>query len=182
MGFTLVPPKPEFPFLLPPAPRAYPLPVPKRGRVKLLSVRNLVAEANALSDEETELDEAMMAIKNRGASWLIPLGRRHTVMEERADQQGGSSDGSSSPSDPGSDNNGSDGDDASGGEDDEGEEQDLDAAMENLDGDGDEDEDGDEDGSGEEEDEEEDEEPGEVGSGYESPDAGPAARFQYHGR
>ena len=58
---SLIPPAPIFPFLLPPAPQSHPTPLPRGKRVKLLSRRNLVAEANDLSDEEQEVDEAVSA-------------------------------------------------------------------------------------------------------------------------
>lgn len=64
---TLIPPLPIFPFLLPPPPQPHPTPLPTRGRVKLLSRRNLVAEANDLSDEEAEIDDAV------SLNWFIRI-------------------------------------------------------------------------------------------------------------
>ncbi|KAG8877143.1 hypothetical protein FRB98_006860 [Tulasnella sp. 332] len=170
---SLVPPYPLFPFLLPPAPRPHPMPpapISRGGRrTKLLSRRNLVQEANDLSDEEAEVDDTLLAVRNRGASFLIPLGKRHTLVEERADAS--SSDGTSSGE--GSQAGEGEAEDEEGGEDDEGdddeegddddddeeedEEHDLDEDMENLD-----DEEGDDDGDGEGDDDDEDED-GELG-------------------
>ncbi|KAG9018941.1 hypothetical protein FRB90_008135 [Tulasnella sp. 427] len=164
---TIVPPPPEFPFLLPPPPRPHPTPLPGRGPVKLLSRRNLVQEAIDLSDEEAEVDEALLAIRNRGAAFLIPLGKRYTLMEERADLQAGS-DSTSSEMEGGSEHGESPVEE---GEEEEEEEHDLDASMENLDED-------DEEEDGEEEGEEDDEEGGEDdgSSGYESPEPEPLRR------
>ncbi len=62
-----------------------------------------MAEANDLSDEEGEVDDSvsrfpvdlrcrlirrrakLLAIRNRGASFLIPLGKKLTLLEEQAD-------------------------------------------------------------------------------------------------
>ncbi|KAG8898910.1 hypothetical protein FRB99_007070 [Tulasnella sp. 403] len=167
LAFTLIPPVPEFPFLLPPPPQPHPTPLPSHRRIKLLSKRSLVTEANDLSDEEAEVDDALLAVRNRGAAFLIPLGKRHTLMEERADLQV-SSDGSSTEMDAASERGGSQAEDAE-GEPDLEEEQDLDASMENLDEE-EEEEEVDDDDEGEEE-EEEEEEDDSLASGYESPGA-----------
>lgn len=65
---SVIPPLPLFPFLLPPAPRPSPMPPAplSRGgrRIKLLSRRNLVQEANDLSDEEAEVDDTVTPMQN----------------------------------------------------------------------------------------------------------------------
>ncbi|KAG8973579.1 hypothetical protein FRC05_008648 [Tulasnella sp. 425] len=166
---TVVPPPPEFPFLLPPPPRPHPTPLPGRGHVKLLSRRNLVQEAHDLSDEEAEVDDALLAVRNRGASFLIPLGKRYTLLEERADLQAGS-DSTSTEMDGGSEHGESPAEDGDG--EDEEEEHDLDASMENLDEEDEEDDE--EEDEGEDDDEEAEEDDG--SSEYESPEPEPLRR------
>ncbi|KAG8929320.1 hypothetical protein FRC03_008144 [Tulasnella sp. 419] len=144
---SIIPSAPAFPFILPQQPQPHPTPLPGSGKVKLSSRRNLEQEANDLSDEEAEVDDALLFIRNRGANYLIPLGRRHTLMEERADAQGDSDSSGASGSDAG----GSDHNDDSAEEEEEEEAADLDADMEDLDRETDDEDDAEEDDGDEEE-------------------------------
>ncbi|OAX44595.1 hypothetical protein K503DRAFT_795226 [Rhizopogon vinicolor AM-OR11-026] len=82
---TLVPRPPVIPLVLPRAPQVNPTPLPKLdrypGRMDLR--RDFQREIEDLSDEETELEDSTLAIRNRGFPWLIPIGRRTTQLEEK---------------------------------------------------------------------------------------------------
>jgi len=100
---TLIPPMPSFPFLLPDPPQPHPMPLSSRGGyVRFSSRRDLHQEADDLSDEEAEVEDAMQDIKHWGESFLIPLGKQMTLEDEKADEndssEGESSDHSPAPS------------------------------------------------------------------------------------
>ncbi|KAL0581417.1 hypothetical protein V5O48_000571 [Marasmius crinis-equi] len=83
---------------------------------------------NDLSDEEKELEDINISIRNRGYAYMIPIGRTLTIQEEKNDadeeSEGGSETGESANGPP------------SGLEDDADTTQDLDAEMEDMDDDG----------------------------------------------
>ncbi|KIK58286.1 hypothetical protein GYMLUDRAFT_246306 [Collybiopsis luxurians FD-317 M1] len=147
---TLLPRPQLFPRLLPDAPPVKPMPLPKGPSVNVSGNanenesertyvgyghmnrwRNLQAEMDELSDEETQMEELGLAVQHRGFSFLVPIGKTLTVMEEKNDADEDESEESASA--------------ASGGPpsimEDEGEgdnesTQDLDASMEDLDEEG----------------------------------------------
>ncbi|KAI6045565.1 hypothetical protein EDC04DRAFT_3053920 [Pisolithus marmoratus] len=124
---TLIPRPPLIPLVLPKAPHFGPVPLPKRDRFygRLSTRRDLEREMNDLSDEEGDLEESNLEVRNRGFSWYIPIGRHATQLEEKNDAEDdseGSESGQSgdhSPSANGEEN------DESGA--------DLDAGMEDMD-------------------------------------------------
>ncbi|KAF9042683.1 hypothetical protein BDP27DRAFT_1434968 [Rhodocollybia butyracea] len=145
---TLIPRPPLFPRLLPEAPLAHPLPLPPAPSVDIFEGyspgvyghlnhrRNLQREMDELSEEESELDDLSSVIQQRGHSFLVPIGKTLTALEEKNDADEDESEESASAA-SGTDGPPSvmeDGD----GENDESE-QDLDASMEDLDEEGDED-------------------------------------------
>jgi len=75
----------------PPRPHHMPLPPPGRGPRRINDRRDLVQEIDDLSDEENELDDMRNEIKNRGSSWLIPIGKQLTLQEEKNDASSSSS-------------------------------------------------------------------------------------------
>ncbi|KAG6820649.1 hypothetical protein H0H93_013848 [Arthromyces matolae] len=83
---TLLPKEPRFPHCLPRPPQPHPKPLPNR-RVygNLNAVRDLNREMEDLSDEENELEDINLAIHNRGAGFLVPIGRNLTQQEEKND-------------------------------------------------------------------------------------------------
>ncbi|GJJ12514.1 hypothetical protein Clacol_006757 [Clathrus columnatus] len=118
---TLIPQLPIFLDALPSPPQPHPKPLAPLGRApkRINDYRDLFQELEDLSEEETERNE----IKNRGVSWLVPLGRQQTLQEEK-------NDASLSPSEAGSVSNGP----PSNGDDNENDSvQDLDASMLDLD-------------------------------------------------
>ncbi|KAG1724758.1 uncharacterized protein EDB91DRAFT_120716 [Suillus paluster] len=125
---TLVPRPPLLPLVLPRAPLVLPTPLPKLDRYpgRMDNRRDLQREIEDLSDEENELEDANLAIRNRGFQWLIPIGRHTTQLEEKNeaedDSEGsdtGQSNGAPSINEDGEEN------DESG--------PDLDASMEDMD-------------------------------------------------
>ncbi|KAI0957769.1 hypothetical protein AcW1_006050 [Taiwanofungus camphoratus] len=84
---TVLPRSLLFPNLLPKPPQPHPTPLPKIGQRygRLNSRRDLLREMEDLSDEEDELDELNLDIKNRGFNFLIPIGRTFTQHEEKND-------------------------------------------------------------------------------------------------
>ncbi|CCA73994.1 hypothetical protein PIIN_07948 [Serendipita indica DSM 11827] len=152
---TFVGRDPPLPIFVPPLYRPYPLPKRRHPPEELgdVRVRELYDEARDLSDEELELEERYGDLKNRGFNYLIPLGKTLTLREEQIDLQAASDSASEAPEQPEEASVENDAAPAEGGE---GEEQDLDAELEDLDeGDGDEEE---EDDSQEEDNSQEDEE------------------------
>ncbi|ESK93345.1 hypothetical protein Moror_14499 [Moniliophthora roreri MCA 2997] len=131
---TVLPRPQVFPRLLPhlPQPHVLPLPNSTKGNYgKMKERRDLQREMNELSDEEKELEDINISIRNKGYSYMIPIGRTLTIQEEKNDAED-ESEGASSSSESG---NGP----PSGLEDEADNEstQDLDADMEDLDEDGD---------------------------------------------
>ncbi|KAF4576295.1 hypothetical protein AB1N83_003087 [Pleurotus pulmonarius] len=149
---TVLPRDPIFPLLLPTPPQPHPVPYQKSTNLdNVIRRRNLEKEMDELSDEENELEDMNLLVRNRGFNFLIPIGRTVTQQEERNDADD-ESDESSSEEGGGAVSVGEDdGDNDSG--------QDLDASMEDMDGD--EEEDTDEDEMADDEDEYE-EEPSDV--------------------
>ncbi|PPQ75372.1 hypothetical protein CVT24_013155 [Panaeolus cyanescens] len=120
---SLIPKDPFFPLLLPQPPQPHPVPLPplpKYGYVN--GLRDLQRQLDELSDEENELEDLNLAVRNRGFNFLIPIGRNLTRQEEKNDAEEDSDDDSVqdgvSPTDEGEN-------DESG--------HDLDADMEDLD-------------------------------------------------
>ncbi|KAJ3550970.1 hypothetical protein NMY22_g93 [Coprinellus aureogranulatus] len=81
----------KFPPLLPKPPQPHPIPLPPRRGPNvygnLNQVRDLVREMEDLSDEEAEVDALAMNVNNRGFSYLIPIGRTLTQLEEKNDAE-----------------------------------------------------------------------------------------------
>ncbi|KDQ07254.1 hypothetical protein BOTBODRAFT_38956, partial [Botryobasidium botryosum FD-172 SS1] len=130
---TLIQNLPTFPYLLPPLPQPHPTPLPLSGKVLTIERRDFVRDAEDLSDEEVELEDTLAAIKKRGESFLIPLGKVLTAMEEKADMST-----TAAASDSASDHSHGDPEDheneVAGPEESENEEvEDLDADMQNFD-------------------------------------------------
>ncbi|KAI0263362.1 hypothetical protein BC834DRAFT_886940 [Gloeopeniophorella convolvens] len=135
---TVLPRPPLFPMLMPRPPQPHPLPlaVPGRPPGRLVLRRDLAQEMDDLSDEEAELEDTTLEVKNRGYGFLVPIGKMFTQHEEKNDADEGSdvdeSGRSSRPESPTDDGDGEG--DGEGDEDaDEDEGLDLDADMEDLD-------------------------------------------------
>ncbi|CCM03629.1 uncharacterized protein FIBRA_05773 [Fibroporia radiculosa] len=132
---TILPRSPHFPLLLPKPPQPHPVPLPKHDQRtgRLNSLRDLQREMDDLSDEEEEIVDMREDIRNRGFSFLVPIGRTFTRHEEKndasADELSDDSDGSEGSEDE---------DSPSIMEDEENDtaEEDLDADMEDLDEEG----------------------------------------------
>lgn len=81
--------KPDlFPHLRPELPRPYPTPLPKRGGrlpTRIPLSRDIWREMDDLSEEENDLEDMTDNIRNRGYTWLIPMGRTLTQQEEKND-------------------------------------------------------------------------------------------------
>jgi len=93
-----------------------------------------------LSDEEAELDDNTIEVKNRGYGFLIPLGKMLTQHEEKNDADDGSevdesarSSHPESPTDEGEGDGDGDGEGEGEGEEDEDGGMDLDAELEDMD-------------------------------------------------
>ncbi|KAA1469428.1 hypothetical protein DENSPDRAFT_835048 [Dentipellis sp. KUC8613] len=130
---TVIPRPPIFPRLLPKPPQPHPIPLDRSGRwaERVYPRRDLAQEMDDLSDEENELEDITLDIKNRGYNSMIPIGKMFTQYEEKNDADDGSEGDDSRSSHP--DSQGS----ASEEEGDESEEEeeggDLDADMEDMD-------------------------------------------------
>ncbi|KAF9067559.1 hypothetical protein BDP27DRAFT_1328575 [Rhodocollybia butyracea] len=150
---TLIPRPPLFPRLLPEPPKTHPLPLPPGPPINIRSYipdhyspgvyghlnhrRDLQREMDELSEEESELDDLSLVIQQRGHSFLVPIGKTLTALEEKNDADEDESEESASA---GSGTNGPPSvmeDDGDGENDESG--RDLDASMEDLDEEGDED-------------------------------------------
>ncbi|KAI0320753.1 hypothetical protein OF83DRAFT_1162256 [Amylostereum chailletii] len=132
---TVLPRPPVFPTLLPRPPQPHPVPPTRdgRNRGRLRQPRDWVQDMDDLSDEEAELEDVTSDIKNRGYSFLIPIGRTYTQHEEKNDADDGTEVDDSERS---SRNNSPVATDEAEEEDEEEEEEegeDLDADMEDLD-------------------------------------------------
>ncbi|KAH9035336.1 hypothetical protein EDB85DRAFT_2132867 [Lactarius pseudohatsudake] len=136
---TVLPRPPLFPTLMPRAHQPYPTPltVPGRPMGRLILRRDFVQEMDDLSEEEAELEDNTLEVKNRGYGFLVPIGKVLTQHEEKNDVRG------SFPAhfvfDDGEGDGDGDGDVTADGED-EGEEDedggmDLDAEIEDMDDD-----------------------------------------------
>ncbi|KAG0694990.1 hypothetical protein DFH29DRAFT_814658 [Suillus ampliporus] len=79
---TLVPRPSTLPLVLPRAPRVNPTPIPKIDRYPGRMNRDLQREMDDLSDEEKEIEDDNIVIRDRGFRWLIPIGRHTTQLEE----------------------------------------------------------------------------------------------------
>ncbi|OJT01599.1 hypothetical protein TRAPUB_7941 [Trametes pubescens] len=130
---TVLPRSPIFPRLLPLPPHPHPIPpAPSmQRRERFINYRDLWREMEELSDEENAVDDQMLEIKNRGYSFLIPIGRTWTQHEEKNDAED-ASEGSEGTEHTGDNNSLMDEDENSTEEEDE-EDQDLDADMEDMD-------------------------------------------------
>jgi len=97
---TVLPRPDEFPHLLPKPPQPHPTPLPKSGHSggRLNARRDLQREMDDLSDEENELEDINMLIRNRGYNFLIPIGRTLTQQEEKNDADEDSEDSESGQS------------------------------------------------------------------------------------
>ncbi|KAJ8594301.1 hypothetical protein M405DRAFT_878842 [Rhizopogon salebrosus TDB-379] len=129
---TLVPRPPVIPLVLPRAPYVNPSPLPKLDRYpgRMDIRRDFQREIEDLSDEETELEEATIAIRDRGFQWLIPIGRHTTKQEEKneaEDESEGSDTGQSGGGAPSVNEDGEENDESG---------PDLDASMEDMDEEG----------------------------------------------
>ncbi|KAG7095226.1 hypothetical protein E1B28_006001 [Marasmius oreades] len=127
---TVLPRPQVFPRLLVDPPQPHPVPLPACGKGNygnLKARRDLQREMNELSDEEKELEDLNISIRNRGYTYMIPIGRTLTIQEEKNDadeeSEGASETGESGNGGPPS------GDDAD-------TTQDLDAEMEDMDEEG----------------------------------------------
>ncbi|KAH7906158.1 hypothetical protein BJ138DRAFT_1163293 [Hygrophoropsis aurantiaca] len=124
---TLIPRPLIVPLVLPNPPQPNPAPLPKANRFpgRMNNRRDLQHEMDDLSDEENELEEINMRIRNQGFDSIIPIGRVTTQMEEKNDAEDDDDDsdtgqsGGGAPSVTGEEN------------DDSG--PDLDASMEDMD-------------------------------------------------
>ncbi|KAH8099533.1 hypothetical protein BXZ70DRAFT_1008940 [Cristinia sonorae] len=132
---TILPPSPNFPRLLPQPPLRHPTPLPPYHSTPsgMKYRRNLIREMDDLSEEETELVELNDDIRQRGAGFLVPIGRALTQTEEKNDADEASDDDADDD-----DDDESNGDDDEGDDDDDEEEaeQDLDADMDDMDEEG----------------------------------------------
>ncbi|KAI0042695.1 hypothetical protein FA95DRAFT_1609991 [Auriscalpium vulgare] len=133
---TVIPRPPLFPTLLPRPPQPHPIPLPRPGRApdRINTRRDLVQEMDDLSDEEAELEEITLDVKNRGYSFLVPIGKVLTQHEEKNDADEGSGDDdsarSSRPETPVSRSSEGEGEDE---DEDEEDGADLDDEMEDMD-------------------------------------------------
>ncbi|KAI9508271.1 hypothetical protein F5148DRAFT_1284213 [Russula earlei] len=89
---TVLPRPPLFPTLLPRPRQPYPTPLatPGRRRGRLILTRDLAQEMDDLSNEEAELEDSTLEIKNRGYGFLVPIGKLMTQHEEKNDVEDGS--------------------------------------------------------------------------------------------
>ncbi|KAF8891253.1 hypothetical protein BD779DRAFT_191925 [Infundibulicybe gibba] len=99
---TLIPRQQRFPHLMPKPPQPHPVPTPKHVRAygHLNAVRDLQREMDDLSDEESELEDINLSIHKRGFSFLIPIGRSLTQLEEKNDADDTEDSGSDQSGDP----------------------------------------------------------------------------------
>ncbi|KAG2135233.1 uncharacterized protein EDB93DRAFT_1339687 [Suillus bovinus] len=128
---TLVPRPPTIPLVLPRAPQVNPTPLPKLDRYpgRMDTRRDLQREIDDLSDEENELEDSNLVIRNRGFQWLVPIGRHTTQLEEKneAEDDSDGSDTGQSGGGPSINEDGEENDDSGA---------DLDASMEDMDEEG----------------------------------------------
>ncbi|KAH8980333.1 hypothetical protein EDB86DRAFT_2980548 [Lactarius hatsudake] len=84
---TVLPRPPLFPTLMPRAHQPYPTPltVPGRPMGRLILRRDFVQEMDDLSEEEAELEDNTLEVKNRGYGFLVPIGKMLTQHEEKND-------------------------------------------------------------------------------------------------
>ncbi|KAG0695189.1 hypothetical protein DFH29DRAFT_814436 [Suillus ampliporus] len=123
---TLVPRPSTLPLVLPRAPRVNPTPIPKIDRYPGRMNRDLQREMDDLSDEEKEIEDDNIVIRDRGFRWLIPIGRHTTQLEEMNEAEDDSEDSDTGQSGGGpSINEDGEENDESG--------PDLDASMEDMD-------------------------------------------------
>ncbi|KAH7889617.1 hypothetical protein F5I97DRAFT_1845752 [Phlebopus sp. FC_14] len=124
---TLIPRPAVIPLVLPKAPHVGPTPLPKADRFqgRLNHRRELQREIDDLSDEENDLEDCNMHVRNRGFMWYIPIGRHTTQLEEKNDAEDDSEGTESGHSDEGSPPINGEENDESG--------PDLDASMEDMD-------------------------------------------------
>ncbi|KAI0302270.1 hypothetical protein BC826DRAFT_1101865 [Russula brevipes] len=131
---------------MPRPPQLYPTPLAVRGSRagRLILRRDLVQEMDDLSDEEVELEDSTLEVKNRGYGFLVPIGRMLTQHEEKNDAEDGSdldeSARSSRPESPTDEGDGDgdgnvegEGEGEGEGEEDEDGVMDLDAELEDMD-------------------------------------------------
>ncbi|KAF4615413.1 hypothetical protein D9613_002718 [Agrocybe pediades] len=125
---TLIPRDPHFPRLLPKVPQPHPVPLPKhRFYGHMTAYRDIHREMDDLSDEENELDDINNAVLNRGFGFLVPIGRSLTRQEEKNDADEETDESNSIHSGAAHSLMEDDGENDSA--------QDLDASMDDLDGD-----------------------------------------------
>ncbi|KAF9227754.1 hypothetical protein BS17DRAFT_774257 [Gyrodon lividus] len=100
---TLIPRPPVIPLVLPKPPHVGPTPLPKSDRFqgRINHRRDLQREADDLSDEENDLEDCNLHVRNRGFVWYIPIGRHTTQLEEKNDAEDDSDRTSSGHSDEG---------------------------------------------------------------------------------
>ncbi|KAF8559705.1 hypothetical protein OG21DRAFT_1492999 [Imleria badia] len=100
---TLIPRPPVVPLVLPKPPHIGPTPLPKVDRFqgRINHVRDLQREADDLSDEENDLEDCNLHVRNRGFVWYIPIGRHTTLLEEKNDAEEDSEGSSSGRTDEG---------------------------------------------------------------------------------
>ncbi|KIM55041.1 hypothetical protein SCLCIDRAFT_317090 [Scleroderma citrinum Foug A] len=86
---TLVPREPVTPLVLSKVSHFGPTPLVKRDRFhgRFSTRRDLQREMDDLSDEENDLEDCNIYVRNRGFSWYIPVGRHATKLEEKNDAE-----------------------------------------------------------------------------------------------
>ncbi|KAI0707678.1 hypothetical protein C8Q76DRAFT_800014 [Earliella scabrosa] len=127
---TIIPRSPVFPRLLPLPPHPHPIPpAPSfQRRERFINYRDIWREMDELSEEEGAVESQNQEIKNRGYTFLIPIGRTWTQHEEKNDADD-ASEGSDGTDHSGDGNSLMDEDENDSSE----EEEDLDADMEDMD-------------------------------------------------